>query len=152
VTVVVTKTKDFAPLFRYLGFTWDLVSKRVAIPNDKRSRYIKKLEPWVAGAGFTRAETEWIHGTLVHRSLAVPSGQSHLVALSRFASLFEHSSSKFTRRTPGLLVLSDIKFWRHLLADGNCGSTLSRPPALANCQYWVDASTSYGISVVIDGE
>jgi hypothetical protein len=147
-----SKTKDFAPSFRYLGFVWDLTTKIVAIPEDKRERYIKKLSPWVAGSKFTRTESEQVHGTLVHCSLAIPSGRSHLVALSRFTSSFDHTHSKFARHTPGALVLSDIEFWRQLLIGGECSSVLSRPPALAECKCWVDASTSYGVGVVIDGE
>jgi hypothetical protein len=84
------KTEYFAASFRYLGFDWDLTTKRVLIPAEKCTRYIAKIEPWVVGASFMRTEAEQILGTFVHCSLAVPDGQLHLVALSKFASSFAH--------------------------------------------------------------
>jgi hypothetical protein len=145
-----SKTKDFAGSFRYLGFDWDLETKRVVIPADKCTKYAMKLEPWVCGTSFTRIEAERILGTLVHCSLAVPDGRSHLVSLSKFVSSFAHSRSRFSRRTPNRQVLADISFWRCQLTVGDCGSALTKPPALANCKCWVDASTSYGVGVVLD--
>jgi hypothetical protein len=145
-----SKTKDFAKSFRYLGFEWNLETKRVSIPTDKCNKYVAKLEPWVVGANFTRIEAEQILGTLVHCSLAMPDGRSHLVALSKFTSSFLHSGSRFRRRTPNGHALADIAFWRHQLAVKDCGSFLVQPPALANCRCWVDASTLYGVGVVLD--
>jgi hypothetical protein len=124
----------------------------VAIPKDKHDRYVEKLAPWVPGAWFSRRDAERVHGTLVHCSLAVPDGRSHLVALSRFVSSFNQAGSSFAKRAPNKLVLRDIEFWRKQLLEGDCGSTLLRPPALADCKCWVDASTSYRVGVVINGK
>jgi hypothetical protein len=147
-----SKTKDFAKTFRYLGFTWDLESKRVSIPTDKQARYVAKLAPWVRGAKFTRKEAEGILGMLVYCSLAVPEGRSHLVTISKFTSSFSYTSSSFAQHTPGKLVLDDINYWQQILANRGCGSHLSRPPALVDYKCWVDASTSYGAGVVFGDE
>lgn len=42
-----SKTRPFAHRFKYIGFIWDLISKTIEIPADKKLRYIEKLEPWV---------------------------------------------------------------------------------------------------------
>jgi hypothetical protein len=145
-----SKTKDFTRSFRYLGFDWDLETKKVSIPTEKCAKYVTKIEPWVDGASFTRIESERILGTLVHCSLAMPNGWSRLVTLAKFAALFAHSELRFCRCTPNRQTLTDISFWRQQLANGDCGSFLVKPPQLANCKCWVDASTSYGVGVVLN--
>lgn len=68
------KTQPFNSVSRYLGFTWDLDSKSVHIPEDKRKKYISKAEAWLARKNHSRKEVESILGTLVHCSLALPDG------------------------------------------------------------------------------
>src|ERR1700761_434434 len=123
----------FASVFKYLGFLWDLAQKTVQIPAEKKTRYLAKLEPWGSGAKFTRKETESVHGTLVHCSLALrEEGRSHLPAISNFAASFPLTASPFSRRTPNASVLADIEWWREKLRLDFCGSRLIRPPELSS--------------------
>jgi hypothetical protein len=48
--------------------------------------------------------------------------------------------------------LIDIRWWRDQLALDFCGSTLSKPPPASPVEFWVDASSSWGIGVVFAGE
>ncbi|KAF7349137.1 Reverse transcriptase domain-containing protein [Mycena venus] len=146
-----SKTRPFATLFKYIGFLWDLVHKTIQIPDDKKSRYLEKLAPWVDGATFTCKEAESVLGTLVHCSLAIPEGRSRLPSISKFASSFPHNASRFSRRTPNTTVLADIAWWRDQLSRSFCGSKLVRPPTVSPKEFWVDASTSWGIGIVFDG-
>jgi hypothetical protein len=146
-----SKTCPFDPVFHYLGFRWSLHEPRtVSIPDKKRLKYLARLAPWSSEVTFTRKEAEQVHGTLVHCSLAVPDGRSHLVAISRFASSFERAP-RFSRRHPPASVIKDIEFWRDTLAKEFCGSTLQRPPPPVSTEFFVDASTSWGVGVVFDG-
>ncbi|PPQ94251.1 hypothetical protein CVT25_004971 [Psilocybe cyanescens] len=147
-----SKTRPFSEIFKYLGFLWNLKHKTVQIPDDKKTQYLVKLTPWVEGQKFTLRETESIFGTLVHCSLAVPEGCSRLPALSRFVSSFLRSESPFSRRTPNKSVLTDITWWRKCLEQKFCGSSLAAPPIQSPLEFWVDASTDWGIGVVFDGE
>jgi hypothetical protein len=106
---------------------WDLSSKTVQIPCSKKTMYLTKLQPWIDGRKFSRKDTESVLGTLVHCSLALPDGHSHLPSISRFAASFNHFSSPFVRRTPNPSVLSDIQWWRTYLTADFCGSILSKP-------------------------
>jgi hypothetical protein len=110
-----------------------------------------KLEPWQKGQKFSRKEVDSLLGTLVHCSLAVPDGRSRLPSISRFAASFNFFSSPFVRRTPNPSVLTDVNWWRAQLASDFCGSSLSRPPPTSPIEFWVDASSSWGIGVVFDG-
>lgn len=145
-----SKTRPFNSSFKYLGFHWDLQNKTVEIPKEKKTRYLTKLEAWIPGKKFTRCEAESILGTLVHCSLALPTSRCHLSALSRFAASFTHTSSLFIKKEPNQSVLSDICWWREQLSTPFCGTRISRPPPLSPIQFWVDASTNWGIGVVFD--
>jgi hypothetical protein len=146
-----SKTRPFATFFRYLGFYWNLQNKTVEIPEEKKKRYLTKIEPWTPGRKFTRREAESILGTLVHCSLVLPTSRCHLSALSRFTASFIHASSPFIKKEPNQSVLSDIAWWRQQLSEPFCGTHISRPPPLSSLEFWVDASTSWGIGVIFDG-
>jgi hypothetical protein len=146
-----SKTKPFAPQFKYLGFIWDLSAKTVQIPEEKKLHYLAKLAPWTPDHKFSRKDTESVIGTLVHCSLAVPDGRSRLPAIIRFATSYNYSSSPFTRKTPSSGALSDINWWRAQLSADFCGSLLSKPPLKSPVEFWVDASSSWGIGIIFDG-
>ena len=147
-----SKTRPFATEFKYLGFLWDLSTKSVCIPEAKKLRYLSKLDSWVSGNKFSRKEAESVLGTLVHCSLALPDGRSRLPALSRFVASFNYLTSSFVRRSPNPSVISDISWWRTHLSSEFCGSLLSRPPNPSPVEFWVDASSSWGIGIVFGGE
>ena len=148
----VSKTRPFAPEFKYIGFLWNLSTKSVQIPEDKKLRYLAKLEAWTPGQKFSKKDVESILGTLVHCSLAFPTGRSRLPSISRFASSFNHFSSPFIQRSPNPSILSDIDWWRSQLSAKFCGSILSRPPPISSIEFWVDASSSWGIGIVLGKE
>lgn len=147
-----SKTRPFSSAFKYLGFLWDLEAKTVQIPDDKKVRYRDKLNLWTIGQKFSLKDAESVLGTLVHCSLAVPDGRSRLPAISRFTASFSHVTSPFALRAPNAAVLNDIAWWRDALSRPYCGSPLIRPPALSSTEIWVDASTSWGLGIVFDGE
>jgi hypothetical protein len=145
-----SKTCPFDEVFKYLGFRWSLKDHSVSIPDDKRKKYIARIAPWSVDTGVSRKQAEQVHGTLVHCSLAVPDGRSRLVSISRFASSFERAS-RFAKRRPPASVMNDIAFWRDILSQSFCGSILQRPPPPVTTEFYVDASTSWGVGVVFDG-
>jgi hypothetical protein len=147
-----SKTRPFAPVFKYLGFMWDLSAKTVQIPDSKKARYLSKLGPWTLDQKFVKKDVESVLGTLVHCSLAIPDGRSRLPSISRFATSFNYLSSPFIRRSPSPNVLADIDWWRTQLSSPFCGSVLSKPPPSSSIEFWVDASSSWGIGVVFNGE
>lgn len=146
-----SKTQPFAPIFKYLGFIWDLIEKTVQIPDDKKSRYLQKLNSWTPGVKFTLRESQSLLGTLVHCSLAMPDSRSRLPALSRFTASFDTTLSPFIQKTPNASVLSDITWWRERLSMNFAGSHLRRPPPPVPIEFWVDASTDWGIGIVFNG-
>ena len=147
-----SKTRPFSPEFKYFSFTWNLNDKMVQIPEPKKLRYLSKLELWIPGQKFSKKETESVLGTLVHCTLALPDGRSHLPAISQFASSFNHFSSPFVCRSPNPSILTDIAWWHTCLSDSFCGSSLSKQPNTSPVQFWVNASSSWGIRIILEDE
>jgi hypothetical protein len=124
----------------------------VQIPDDKKTRYFSKLEPWVVGCKFLKKDAELLVGTLVHCSLAAPNSHSRLPLISQFTSCFNYASSPFVHKAPSLSVLSDISWWHTQITAIFCGSFLSQLPLPSPVKFWVDALTSWGIGIIFDGE
>ena len=117
----------------------------------KKLRYLLKLEPWLPENKFSKNDAESILGTLVHCSLALPDGRSHLPSISRFTCSFGYAHSPYARKSPNSTLLSDISWWRSQLSAEFCGSTISKPPITSSVEFWVDASSSWGIGIILDG-
>jgi hypothetical protein len=147
-----SKTQPFAPTFAYVGFEWSLLKCTVTIPSAKKAKYTSWLEPWCLGVKVTSKEVDKLLGTLVHCSLAVPEGRSRLVALTRLSSAFGSAKSKFLLWAPSAGVLLDAQYWQDELSHDFCGTSLQPSPPLPPTEFWVDASTSFGIGVIFDGE
>jgi hypothetical protein len=54
------------------------------------------------------------------------------------------------RKTPPNTVLGDVAWWREELRKDFCGSILSHPPPPSPIEFWVDASTNWGIGIVFN--
>jgi hypothetical protein len=124
----------------------------VQIPDDKKTQYLPKLEPWVIGCKLLEKDAESLVGTLVHCSLAVPDSHSCLPSISWFTSSFNYALSSFVHKASSLGVLSDVSWWRTQLTATFCGSFLSQLPLSSPVEFWVDASTSWGIGIIFDGK
>jgi hypothetical protein len=60
--------------------------------------------------------------------------------------------SPFIQLTPNPSVLSDIAWWRSQLANDFCRSSLAKPPPATFIEFWVDASSSWGIGIILGDE
>ena len=148
-----SKTKSFSPQFRYIGFDWDIPGMRVSIPLEKRIKFTKKITDWSAKPSATLKETESLLGSLIHCSLAVPEGRSHAVGLARFTSNFSHAyQHRFNTRTRTLRASEDALWWAGRLTQDDCGSDIHAPPPLIDPSCYMDASTSFGIGIIVDSE
>ena len=147
-----SKTRPFNKSFQYLGFTWSLETKTVTLPEAKRLRYLDKLLPWLEGKTVDQQQAESLHGTLNHCSLVIPTGQTYLTHLSSFAASWNFLNSPHIRKPPPTALISDLTWWQAALANPSPPTHLSRPPPISNIQFFVDASTSFGIGVVLENE
>jgi hypothetical protein len=146
-----TKFVDFASSFVYIGFFWDLIMKTVELPAKKKTKYLDRISDWTADSMHTAKETDKIVGTLNHVTLVVPEGRSHLVSLYKFRGGFKPNTPSATKLKLPKMAVSDIEWWRDRLSHAFVGLTIIRPPDPLSTELFVDASTSWGIGMILNG-
>lgn len=148
------KTVDFQTSCKYLGFSWNLEERWVELPEDKVSKYLLRLREWNRKDRKTLLEAQKLLGTLIHISFVIRDGRARISHLSHFVSSFDLSlpgKSPFIRHRPNVNVFSDIDWWIASLSNPICPRRFLRfPLPLSNLSIFVDASTSWGIGVLID--
>jgi hypothetical protein len=145
------KFVDFASSFVYIGFFWDLINKTVELPDKKKTKYLERLSEWTNESMHTAKETDKIVGTLNHVTLVVPEGRSHLVSLYKFRGSFKSNTHTFTKHKLSKMAASDIEWWRERLTCPFLGLSIIRPPDPLSTELFVDASTSWGIGLILNG-
>lgn len=144
-----TKTRPFANIFVYLGFEWSITDRSAAIPTAKKDKFLAKIKAWLAAPKVSLKATESLLGSLIHCALAVPAGRSRIVGLSRFLAGFSCDYKRcYVTRTRTARALEDTIWWRDQLSASWCGSILKPPPPLIPRNFYMDASTSFGIGIV----
>jgi hypothetical protein len=110
------KWNDFAFIFTYLGFLWDLLLHTVTLTDEKRLKYKNKLiiilDNLACGKRMSCKDAMSINGTLSHISFVIPYGRAYLANLSSFISEFP---MKYAFRHPHTSVVSDLKWWLGIL-------------------------------------
>ncbi|TFY61177.1 hypothetical protein EVJ58_g4674 [Rhodofomes roseus] len=135
-------------LGRYIGFDWGLDGKTVAFPTDKFEATLSLLAGWlVPRARFCAADAARLHGKLVHAASIFPLIRPFLPSAARFANSFRVPRA---HRYPPSALLSDLRWVLDILP------ALPRTVSLAEREpydmgWWGDASTSFGIGVVVGG-
>jgi hypothetical protein len=146
-----TKCFPFASTFTYIGFSWDLVNKTVFLPDQKKSKYLQKLEHWRPPFMPTCKEVESLIGTFNHVNLILPNGKTHMLHLYKLQASSNHSCSRWLRHKLSQGVLDDISWWRSILQEPFVGMPVIQPPAASNNKLYVDASMTWGIGLLLNG-
>jgi hypothetical protein len=72
------KCRDFAFVFIYLGFLWDLIQRSIALPDNKHQKYLRKLSFILdllnQGKGISYKDAMSLNGTLSHVTFVIPHG------------------------------------------------------------------------------
>jgi hypothetical protein len=146
------KFREFSSTFTYIGFLWDLSNKNVQLPDSNKLKYLERISTWTHGSAHTLKETEAIIGTLNHVSLVVPEGRSYLVSLYKFRGGFKPGRASELKHKLSPTTAADIAWWRRRLQEDFVGMKIIRPPKPMDNKIHVDASTDWGIGLVIDGQ
>ena len=143
---------DFVYVTNFIGFRWDLPNRHVSLPEDKRLKFHNRVRIFLdcfTGHPCSLLDIQKIHGSLCHVAFVYTLGRSRLPSLSNFIASF--TGNEFTRRYPPKSMITDLKWWLQVLdTSGFHRDLLPRTP----CQdmgIFVDASTSWGIGIVVAG-
>jgi hypothetical protein len=140
------KLRRLASTQRYIGFDWDLKNKVVSLPPEKMLSIGDLLKTWASpGASFSEREAASLHGKLVHCSSILRLIRPFLRSIARFSQSFRSSRAKLH---PSQDMLADISWIRFLLPILPSSVPLASPSPV-DLGWWGDASTSFGIGIVL---
>jgi hypothetical protein len=143
------KTLPFAPANLYLGFLWDVQRRTVAVPLEKRSRYLAAIRAWRARRTHTLHEAQELHGRLQHLCFVLPLGRAYLAWIQIFMGLFNAERERYMERTPPKHLPDDLDWWEHQLLVHSLERELRGPACVRDVHTYLDASSGTGVGVVI---
>jgi len=140
------KLRRFASTQRYIGFDWNLDRKSVSLPSDKLQKIQELIAHWLlGGASFTAKEAASLHGKLIHAGCIFPLIRPFLRSAALFAASFRsHRAHLF----PPPAVRADL-LWIQSLLQQLPNTVPITNPSPVDIGWWGDASTSFGVGVVI---
>lgn len=146
------KFKDFASSFTYLGFLWDIPNRTVQIPPSKKEKFKSRCCPWSCGQKRTLREGQQLLGSLNHCCLVLRSSRTRLHSLRSFVCRFPPTASAFLSLPVPPQLAADIDWWKSAFDSPFLGSSIAIPPEPLPLPIFVDASTSWGIGILINSK
>ena len=138
----------------YNGFRWFLITKRVGLPEEKRTKYLARVDHARAQAKGGRGSLTWkdattLNGTLSHITFVYPAGRARLPNLCAFIADFGPDPFPGQKRHPARSVAADLDWWHEALSViGHTRKLVARGRPV-DPDIWVDASTDWGIGLVV---
>lgn len=145
---------SFSFVTTFIGYLWDLPNKLVGLTEPKRDKFYRHVQQFLdrfKGHPCQLLDVQKIHGSLCHVAFIYIEGCSHLPSLSNFAAKFPHNN-EFTTQFPPHSVITNLKWWLNTLAIPNVTHQLCPRGITQDLHIFIDASTSWGISIVLGDE
>lgn len=124
---------SFSYITNFIGFHWDLPSKLVSLPEEKRLKFHNRVRIFLdrfTGHRCSLLDVQKIHGSLCHVAFVYIQGRSRLPSLSNFISSF--MDNEFILHYPLKSMMSDLNWWwLNTLDDSNFYWML---PPRSSCQ------------------
>lgn len=146
------KFADFSNTFTYLGFLWHIPARTVELPLAKKKKFSDRCILWFSGQKRTLREAQQLLGSLNHCCLVLRTSRTKLHSLRSFTRRFPPNCSEFLSMTPPPSLLADIRWWVDQFSLPFLGSKIATPPPALPLPIFVDASTSWGIGILINGK
>jgi len=143
----VSKSIPFGSVVPYLSFIWDLDTRTVAVPAEKKLKYLSAIEEWEKKPTHALAEVQGLYGKLLHVSLVSPARRAYLTSLEAMLSGF--NNSPFMPHTPPHSTPDDLKWWAKLLHSLSLSRDIPGPVPLTDLDVFSDASSGFGIGITI---
>lgn len=143
-----TKIRPLSTRQKYIGFIWDLDSKSVALPADKLAAVMDMLHSWIDPSPPVSAKgAASFHGKLVHISSIFSLIRPFLRGLALFAASF---AAAYIKKSPSAAVKADLSWVRFIIQASPKSLPLQQSNPI-DVQWWGDASSSFGVGVVVSG-
>ena len=86
-----SKSVPFGTEVPYLGFCWNLQTRLMHLPDEKKTRYLAAITQWEKKCKHNLLETQKLYRKLLHASLVIPAGRAHLTNLEATLGFFNNS-------------------------------------------------------------
>jgi hypothetical protein len=144
---------SFTSITTFIGFLWDIPQRLVSLPERKRLKFQERVRRFLNDFCHHRhpchlLDVQKIHGSLCHVAFVYIEGRSHLSSLSNFASKFKNDDYK-TLYVSSRSMIHDLQWWLDVLSSPSISRPLHPRGPLQDLGLYVDASTSWGIGIVI---
>jgi hypothetical protein len=141
-----SKDTPFGSEVCYIGFTWNLEFRTVAIPLAKRQKYLTAIAEWEASKVHDLQTTQKLYGKLLHASLVIPAGRAFLTKLE--ASMGTFHDHPFQPRHPPKHTSEDLIWWKEKL-NSPVIRHITAPLPIHDINAFSDASSEVGIGIII---
>jgi hypothetical protein len=144
----------FVFVTNFIGFRWDIPNRTVGLPERKRIKFLQRVRQFIDRFSTHPCELldiQKLHGSLCHVAFVYMEGRSHLASLSNFTSKFPINIEYATRHPPPS-VITDLKWWHAMLSKPDVYRVLRPRGVTQDLGLFVDASTSWGIGIIIGDE
>ena len=76
------KDKDvpFGTCVSFIGFSWDIASCMVSLPQSKKAKYLAAILEWNLAPIHDLAQTQKLYGKLLHACHIIPKGKTFLLS------------------------------------------------------------------------
>lgn len=148
----IPKFHDFNSSFSYLGFLWSLPDRTVQLPEEKKIKFINRCNSWTSKPKQTLKSSQVLLGSLNHCCLIYRFARTRLHHLRSFVARFPPDSSPFLSITIPPSLTADITWWKTELSKPFFGCSVEKPPPVLPLKIYVDASTSWGIGILINNK
>jgi hypothetical protein len=148
------KVKEFSTIPRYFGLLWDLDAKSVSLPEEKRISIVDKLTHASSNSSIRAKDLHSLAGSLSHASTVVPEGRVNLRGIwSMLTAMSKSGGSVFRSWKWSNAASRDLAWWSSFLSSPHitmrlCTETIPDD----SFRVYTDASTSWGIGIVIGNE
>lgn len=146
-----SKIRDYDFKTRYLGFDWHWDRKEVEVPPEKKAKARVKIASLTNNRSISFKDLSSLCGYLAHLSLVIYEGKARIRALYRMLTRMEERGTSCFVWWPS--ALKELVWWDSELQKPTLSMRLctERVPD-DNLGVYADASTSWGIGIVINGE
>ncbi|KAE8179481.1 hypothetical protein CF328_g9469, partial [Tilletia controversa] len=130
-------------------FVWDLDAGTVALTEEKRDKYLRKLTAFLQPTQVTYREVSSVLGTLVHTCAVFVERRAQLNALYALRARFVRACAWHSLALPTAARV-EVKAWMSFLQQPSLARTFHIPSASFAHIVYSDAS-NLGCAVVLDG-